>query len=112
MKQTIFVLFFLANSHSVFAQDIDAAAKDACKCLEAPYELTEKILGELSAAQASGDYSLLLEKQTEIDKIAEDSNQCFIGLQSKYPDIDKSTELQQQVMKVVEQKCPSPFPSF
>lgn len=109
-----FLSFFLLvfSSEAALGQDIQAAADDACKCLEEPYVVLEKILGDVQVAQAHGDYSALLEKQGEMMGIMETASVCFEGLAEKYPEIDQSTELQTEVMDITEDQCPNPAEQF
>lgn len=88
--------------------DLNKASDDACKCLEEPYSQAKKAMELIISAQTSGDYKALVSAQGEMMGILKASNQCFDALSVKYPEIDKSTELQNQVMKIVEEKCPNP----
>ncbi len=88
--------------------DLDAAAADACACLKAPYEQVEKAMQLIRAAQASGDMSGLMAAQGEMMQVMNASGECFNGLVKKYPEIDKSDALKEQVMAKTEKRCPNP----
>jgi hypothetical protein len=93
----------------VFAgTDLDAAEKDVCRCLEAPQNQAMKMMELFDKAQASGDMSELQAAQDEMQGIIEESGRCFAALPEKYPEIDKSEELQKEVMANAARQCPDP----
>ncbi|MCW9051660.1 MAG: hypothetical protein OQJ91_05010 [Motiliproteus sp.] len=94
------------------ASNLDEAANDVCKCLEAPYAQAEKAMALVQQAQASGDMSQLMAAQGDMMGVISASGRCFEGLSKKYPDIDRSPELQDQVMAKADQKCPNPAKQF
>tara|TARA_R110002074_G_scaffold153804_1_gene309086 strand:- start:25 stop:378 length:354 start_codon:yes stop_codon:yes gene_type:complete len=94
------------------ASDLNKAAEDVCDCLEEPYAQVHKAMELISAAQASGDMSALMAAQGEIVGVINAFNQCFDSLKAKYPEINKSKELQQQVMNVANKQCPNPATSM
>lgn len=101
--------FLLICSTAAFAgPDLDQASNDVCKCLEAPHNQAKKAMELLHQAQASGDMSQLMSAQGEMMGVLSESNRCFEGLAKKYPEIDRSNELQNKVMAMAEQKCPNP----
>ncbi len=88
--------------------DLNAAAEDVCLCLEEPYAQAQQAMELISAAQASGDTSALIAAQGEMMGVIGASAQCFEALPAKYPEINQSQELQQQVMAIADEKCPNP----
>lgn len=88
--------------------DLNEAADDVCKCLEAPYAQVQKAMELIESAQASGDMSALISAQGEMMGVMNASAQCFDGLAEKYPEIDQSEDLQEQVMNIVDEQCPNP----
>ena len=105
-----FVAIMLVPVYSLAwaAPDLNQAAGDVCTCLEAPYAKAEEAMQLISAAQASGDMSALIAAQGEMMGVIGASAQCFEALPEKYPEINQSEELQQQVMTIVDQMCPNP----
>ena len=93
---------------TVMAANIDAAAKDACKCLEAPYGEVEKAMKFVEEAQASGDMSKLMALQGDMMAVMNSTSKCFEGLSKKYTKIDKDPDLQAKVMEKVDKLCPNP----
>lgn len=90
------------------APDLNIASDDVCKCLEEPYQQASQAMQNISSAQASGDHSSLIAAQGEMMGVLSASGRCFDVLARKYPEIDKSTELQQKVMSLADKKCPNP----
>ncbi len=90
------------------APDLDEAGKDVCKCLEAPYAQAQKAMELVSAAQASGDMSVLVTAQGEMMNVINASSQCFNALIKKYPEISQSEDLKEQVMNIADEQCPNP----
>lgn len=95
-----------------FSQDLQAAADDVCECFEEPYEVLEQVLAEVAAAQAQGDYSALLEQQSEMISLMSTTHICFDELPAKYPEINENKGLQNEVMAIVQEQCPSPAENF
>lgn len=104
------ILFFAVafSCHSATGQDIDAATKDACNCLEDTYTLAEKIFSEIATAQAQGDLELLQEKKQEMEAAINKSAACIDDLGTKHPEIDESQALRNQVVANVQKVCPNP----
>ncbi|MCU7868626.1 MAG: hypothetical protein KZQ98_08825 [Candidatus Thiodiazotropha sp. (ex Lucinoma borealis)] len=90
------------------APDLNEAAEDVCDCLEAPNAQAQQAMELISAAQASGDMSALIAAQGEMMGVINASSQCFDALADKYPEINQSEELQQQVMNIADVQCPNP----
>ena len=88
--------------------DLNEAAGDVCECLKEPYKQAQKAMELISAAQASGDMSGLVAAQGEMMGVINASNLCFQALPEKYPEINKSKELQNKVMGIVDKNCPNP----
>lgn len=91
------------------APDLNEAAGDVCDCLEEPYAQVQKAVELNNAAKASGDMSALMAAQGEMMGVINASNQCFDALRQKYPEINQSEELQQQVMNKADELCPNPL---
>lgn len=105
---SISTLLFL--SASVFsAPNLQQAAKDVCKCLEAPYEQAEKALKLLKQAQATGNTAELMSAQGEMMGTISASTNCFNNLEKKYQIISQSEKLQKEVMALTEKLCPNPI---
>jgi len=90
--------------------NLDAAANDACQCLEEPYRQMNKTIVLIKQAQASGDMSQLMAAQNEMMAAANAATPCFEALSKKYPAIDKSDPLKDRVMALAEKQCPPPMP--
>ena len=112
MTKSMLFLSLSLLTHNAFAVDLDAAADDVCGCLEEPYKLVEQSLQELSKAQASGDFSRLMEVQGNMMGIIDSSTLCFEDLPRKYPEIDKDKTLQDKVMAKVDEQCPNPAEKY
>ena len=99
----------LILSNLAFADpNLNQAADDVCKCLEAPQKQARKAMELIHQAQASGDMSQLMSAQGEMMGVIGESGRCFDALAKKYPEIDQSNELQSKVMAMAEQQCPNP----
>ena len=104
----ITIMLVLFCSLAWATPDLNEAAGDVCDCLEAPYAQAQQAMELISAAQASGDMSALIAAQGEMVGVINASNQCFEALAEKYPEINQSEELQQQVMNMSDEQCPNP----
>ena len=98
----------LFTSLAYAGPDMNAAAKDVCKCLEGPNSQATRFMELASKAQASGDQSDLVSAQDDLKAITEETGRCLGALPDKYPDIDKSEELQKEVMTMAGKQCPNP----
>ena len=107
-KSLIAIILAPVCSLAWAAPDLNEAAQDVCDCLEAPYAQAQQAMELISAAQASGDMSALVAAQCEMMGVINASNQCFEALPAKYPEINQSEELQQQVMNMADEQCPNP----
>ncbi len=108
IKPLIAIMLIPLTGAAWAAPDLDEAADDVCKCLEEPYAQAKKAMELLHAAQSSGDMSGLVAAQGEMMSVISASNQCFAALPQKYPEIDASSALQNQVMAMAETRCPNP----
>lgn len=90
------------------ADDIDAAARDVCRCLEVPYQDVEQAIRAILDAQTSGDRSRVAGAQERMMRSIAESSQCFEQLTRKYPAVDASDDLKRQVMQAADQLCPNP----
>ena len=93
---------------SVVLADVKAAANDVCACLKAPYAKVEESLVLINKAQASNNQAQLLAAQSEIISVVRKSMECFQTLSSKYPKINQSETLREQVMQAADEQCPNP----
>lgn len=107
-KSLIAIILLPFCSLAWAAPDLNEAAEDVCGCLEEPYTQVERAMELVSAAQASGDFSGLMAAQGEIMAVINAFSQCFEALKGKYPEINQSKELQQQVMDKANKQCPNP----
>jgi len=101
-------LGLLYNSHLLAAPNLDQAAADACKCLEAPYAQTTIAMEAIKQAKKSGDMARVVESQGKMMEVLKASADCFITLSKNHPEIDQSDELKKQVIEKTEQMCPNP----
>ncbi|MFT5677246.1 MAG: hypothetical protein ACI808_003198 [Paraglaciecola sp.] len=90
------------------APDLNEAAEDACDCLEGPYAEVQKVMELIAAAQASGDMAASTASQGEIMGVINAGNKCFEALTEKYPEINQSEKLQEQLMNIADKQCPNP----
>lgn len=100
---SLIVVFELAA-----AADLKQAASDACQCLETPYAQVSVAMKTAKQAKKSGDVAKLVESRKRIIEVIEESASCFEALSTKYPDIDQSDDLKQQVVTLTQQMCPNP----
>ncbi len=98
----------LFTSLAFAGPDMNAAAKDVCKCLEGPNSQATRFMELAAEAQASGEQSELMAAQDDMKGIMEETSRCFGALPDKYPEIDKSEELRQEVMTMAYKQCPNP----
>lgn len=99
-------------SSPLYASQFDAAADDVCHCLEAPYQQAEKALVLVGEAKKSGDMSQILASQDEMMKVMNTAQLCMEQLTKKYPDISADETQQQEVMRIVDEKCPNPLDQY
>ena len=90
------------------ADDLQAAASEACECLEVPYSKFEELMKAFNNARTTGDYSKMQSMEADMQSVAGETEQCFEGLKKKYPMIAKDKSLQDQVGEIAEKKCPNP----
>ncbi|WP_157134395.1 hypothetical protein [Photobacterium profundum] len=108
--QLIVIVSFLIIPAFVSATtDKEQAAKDVCKCLEEPYSEANKALELINNANASGELSKILSSQEELMKVINTSQKCLEDLYIKYPEIDKDTALQADVIAIADKNCPNPL---
>jgi len=109
MKKLLMVLAaFSLFANVAFAVNTDKVAEGVCKCLEEPHNQARKTMELMNKAQASGDMSQIMAMQDEIMAVTNAATRCFDDLAKKYPEIDKSEKLQEEVMAKAEDKCPNP----
>ena len=95
-------------SVEVAAANLDQAASDACQCAQEPYAQMEQLKGVVQQAMASGDYAQMMKLEGDFAGLQDRAMSCYNDLKAKYPDIDSSPELQDQVVQRMHQKCPPP----
>lgn len=109
MKKSMLFIFLVTNINWVSAEpDLQAATDEVCKCLEEPYKIAKQSLEKINQAKTSGDFSELMAAQGNMMAVIDASAKCFDALPGKYPQIDKSEELQNKVMQMAEKQCPNP----
>ena len=108
LKQFIVITLVPFCCLSWATSNLNEAAEDVCECLKEPYAQAKKAMDLINTAQKSGNMASLVAAQGEMMSVMSSSNRCFDALSVKYPDIDKSSELQDQVMKFADKKCPNP----
>ncbi len=104
----VVIVLLLLSGPGLAASDLNQAAGDVCRCLEAPYDQARKAMALLNNARASGDMSRLASAQGDMMAVINASTLCFRGLSKKYPDIDSSDELKEKVMAIADRQCPNP----
>lgn len=104
------VLWLLLATPVLADSDLDKAADAACDCLAEPYAQAGRLLAVW--AVSGGDGRSLLESEGEVKAVAERAGRCFESLAARFPTVARSAELQGQVMRRTEQRCPSPFGSL
>ena len=67
------------------ADDLEAAATDACKCLEEPYAKFDEIMKIFNEARTSGDFSKIQSMESEMLAISSEAEKCFESMKKKYP---------------------------
>lgn len=107
-KFCLITILSLATSLTFAAPNLQDATNDVCQCLEEPNNQAKQLIELFNQAQASGDISQVVAAQGDLMKVIKASEKCFKRLPEKYPDIDKSKELQKQVMDMTAQQCPNP----
>lgn len=112
MKIKCFHAVLFLTAQPSLAADLQAAADDVCACLESPYALVEKAMNDLQKAQASGDFSKIMQSQGEMMGVMGATSECFEKMPARYPDIDKNDELKKKVMEITNRQCPNPASGF
>lgn len=92
----------------VFAFNMDKVVDGVCECRKEYINQSEKIMDAMAKAQASGDRSKMKAVQDDILAVTEAMTRCFDKLAKKYPEIDKSEKLQEEVEAKADEKCPGP----
>ena len=70
--------------------------------------LSDSLEHAMNKAQASGDRSKMKAIQSEILAVTDAMTRCFDDLAKKYPEIDKSEKLQEELTAKADEKCPGP----
>lgn len=88
--------------------NLEQAADDGCGCLKAPHGKIEELAQVVQEAMDTQDMSKIMALQDEMMQVIDGSNECFGELKKKYPEIDQSDELKEEVTNLMKQKCPRP----
>lgn len=107
-KLLMIVVAFSLSANVAFAFNMDKAVEDACSCYEEYHKHSKKMMDAMNKAQASGDMSKMRAMKSEVTAVTDALTKCFDDLAEKYPEIDKSEKLQEEVMAKVDEKCPNP----
>ena len=92
----------------VFAFNMDKVVDGVCECRKEYLIQSKKIMDAMNKAQASGDRSKMKAIQSEITAVTDAMDLCFDNLAKKYPEIDKSEKLQEELEAKADEKCPGP----
>jgi hypothetical protein len=92
----------------VFAFNIDEVVDGVCECRKEYLIQSKKIMDAMNKAQASGDRSKMKAIQSEITAVTDANALCYDNLAKKYPEIDKSEKLQEELEAKADEKCPGP----
>ena len=92
----------------VFAFSMEEVVDGVCECRKEYHFQSKKAMDAMKKAQASGDMSKMKTVQREVIAVTEAMTQCFDDLAKKYPEIDKSEKLQEELEAKADEKCPGP----
>ena len=92
----------------VFAFNMDEVVNGVCECRKEYLSRSKETMDAMIKAQASGDRSKMNAVQSEILAITDAMTRCFDSLAIKYPEIDKSEKLQEELEAKADEKCPGP----
>ena len=110
IRYLLFTVLVVFNHPLLAASEmVEEAASAACACLESPYRETTTVLKVMDSAKKKGDMETVIEKQKQLITIIKESTKCFVDLSAQHPEIDQSETLKQEVINLVEQKCPNPI---
>ena len=109
MKKLLVVLVALSiYPNVVSALNMGEVVDGVCECRKAYLIRSTKNMDAMNKAQASGDMSKMKAVQDEAIAITEEMSQCFDVLAEKYPEIDESEKLQDELMAKADEQCPGP----
>ena len=109
MEKLIAVVVALSLfSNVVFAFNMDEVVDGVCECRKEYIIQSKKIMDAMNKAQSSGDSSKMEAMQSEITAVTNAMTECFDKLAEKYPEIDKSEKLQEELEAKADEKCPGP----
>ena len=109
MKKLLVVIVALSLFPNViFAFSMEEVVDGVCKCRKEYLIQSKKNMDAMNEAQASGDMSKMKAVQSEVNAITEAMTRCFDDLAKKYPEIDKSEKLQEELEAKADEKCPGP----
>jgi len=109
MKKLLVVIIALSLfPNVVFAFSMEDVVDGICECRKEYHILSKKMMDAMNKAQASGDMSKMKAVQSEGIAAVTSMKRCFDGLAKKYPEIDKSEKLQEELMAKADKKCPGP----
>ena len=109
MKKLLVVIVALSLfPNVVFAFNMEEVVDEVCECRKEFHIQSKKTMDAMNKAQASGDMSKMKAMQSEVIAVTEAMTRCFDDLAKKYPEIDKSEKLQEELMAKADEKCPGP----
>jgi hypothetical protein len=92
----------------VFAFNMDEVVDGVCECRKEYFIQSKKMMDAMNKAQSSGDRSKMKAIQSEESAVTDAMTRCFDNLAKKYPEIDKSEKLQEELEAKADEKCPGP----
>jgi len=109
MRKVLVVIIALSLfPNVVFAFNMNEIVDGVCECRKAYINRSKEIMDAMIKAQASGDKSKMEAVQKEILAVTDAMTRCFDKLAKKYPEIDKSEKLQEELEARADEKCPGP----
>lgn len=109
MKKLLVVVVALSVfPNVVFAINMEKVVDSVCECRKEYFVQSKKMMDAVKKAQASGDMSKMKAIQSDVKAVTDAMGACFDKLANKYPEIDKSEKLQEEVMAKADEKCPGP----
>lgn len=104
----VVLLALMHHANAGLTANLEQAAEEGCECLKAPHAKMEELAPVVQEAMETQDMSKITALQGEMMQVIDGSNECFGELKKKYPEIDQSDELKEEVTYIMKQKCPRP----
>ena len=104
----VVLLALMHHANVCLTANLEQAANDGCECLKTPHAKMEELAPVVQEAMDTQDMSKIMALQGEMMQVIDGSNECFGELKKKYPEIDQSDELREEVTNLMKQKCPRP----